>query len=253
MRLIKISLSILILFLFGPHSAWPQTWDLAKDWGDSMNPNGVWSYELRPVEKAASDGQTVTTQSGDITLQEVNVQARIQNLLPKHTNIWFGPASPDFADGPQPAWHEEDGKAHGICKSVGVSNLDFPEGRVGGHSPFLIRWTAPHNAAVQISGGIWMLRDNKRLLGFSIGKFTIESGETTTILEETPIPYPNAGFTSHNPFTFSHAAKTRYAYNDSMLKKVVLQKGDSIWVLINGRSSHGDDFAGLDLIISEIK
>lgn len=67
----------------------------------------------------------------------------------------------DFELGPQPAWANtaEAIPVPGWAKSVGKSKYDIPAGRVFCHTPAIVRWTSPITGSIQVSGGLWSVRD----------------------------------------------------------------------------------------------
>ncbi|MHB9038461.1 MAG: carboxypeptidase regulatory-like domain-containing protein [Armatimonadota bacterium] len=105
-------------------------WDSKTDWSDTPNPNGVWSYGGR-----LSDGSF--------------------DLLSIQQSAWLaatlGVNQPAWADGPDttPGW----------CRSNGTSGMDFPAGRIGCHGPAIARWISNFSGTVEVSGGLWLMRD----------------------------------------------------------------------------------------------
>jgi hypothetical protein len=118
--------------------------DLAVDWSDVANPNGVWSYNHG------------------------------SNPITTHQSVY---APHDFQV-PQPAWAAAPGgigHTPSWYKSVGLVSIDptydIPVGRVGGHAsdgasfnldPANITWTSPLNGVVTVSGGAWMGKNQGR-------------------------------------------------------------------------------------------
>ena len=48
---------------------------------------------------------------------------------------------------------------YGWAKSIGKSKYNIPCGRVFCHTPAMVRWTSPITGNVQISGGVWAVRN----------------------------------------------------------------------------------------------
>ena len=108
-----------------------RSYDLAGDFSDLNNPNGAWSYR-----DAAG------------------------NLIPASVAGWL----PDQLGLEQPAWADSEQFAPGWALSNGGSlvgphpEYDWPVDTVMSHGPSLVRWKAPGDGNVTISGGAWLLR-----------------------------------------------------------------------------------------------
>lgn len=124
-----------------------QVWDLAEDWSDTRNPNGVWSYNAAP-------GVPLTSHHADWD----------------PTREGFGGAQPAWAavqvpaGGHVPAWLRSVGTPPGS-----VHDFDLPVGRVGVHgsevlsltnepTPTEATWTSPIDGFIEIEGDAWLMR-----------------------------------------------------------------------------------------------
>src|SRR5206468_1087262 len=116
--------------------AQPVVYNLANDWSDTANPNGVWSYNAAP-------GMPLTN--------------HFDNYVP-------GQPAWAYAVAPNP------GHIPVFYKAVAAAQApdDLPQGRVDVHnndpssspsglanSPAGFAWTAPAAGAIQITGGMW--------------------------------------------------------------------------------------------------
>jgi hypothetical protein len=109
-------------------------YDLAADWSDASNPNGVWSYDGSP-------GTPIATHVAD-----------------------WDPGSSAFLAA-QPAWAAaalpSAGHVPMWLKSVGsgVAGVDLPAGTVGMHGSESaaagVTWTSPGDGTVDVSGATW--------------------------------------------------------------------------------------------------
>ncbi len=119
-----------------------QTWDLARDWSDAHNPNGVWSYDH-------GDGP---------------ITNHVDCIEPSE----FPTCQPAWATCPSgsscvPYWF----------KTVGASVHDLPVGHVGMHGskdPDEARavWTSPINGVVTVKGDVWLARDIDRSMHWTL-------------------------------------------------------------------------------------
>ena len=114
------------------------TYDLAADWSDAINPNGVWSYNSAP-------GQLITNHVAD-----------------------WNPTGSGIFGSPQPAWAEsswpnENHVPMWFKRMSDTSTLDVPIGYVGMHGTEAddphqwvgAAWTSPGKGTVDITGGVW--------------------------------------------------------------------------------------------------
>jgi formylglycine-generating enzyme required for sulfatase activity len=160
------------------------SWDLAADWSDSVNPNGVWSYNATP-------GVPIANHTADFDVF-------------------------DDWDLPQPAWQNVPTPGNGHTpvwlKIVSGPTLpltnplpDVPIGTVGGHIsgpsslvdlPANFTWTSPIDGTVQIEGGVWLAIDvNGRSMDWSlrVNDVAVTGGNLS----------PGDPYDSTNPFDFN--------------------------------------------------
>src|SRR4029079_14552480 len=127
----RSALSLLLSALLGPVS-FAQTYDLRVDWSDTSNPNGVWAYRQGTSPLPAG------TWSFDFSAQPA----------------WTG------ANGaPLPVWLRAQSNA-GLDVQVGdivTHTTDQSSGGSNGASN--VTWTSPAGGTIDISGGVWMIRD----------------------------------------------------------------------------------------------
>jgi hypothetical protein len=115
------------------------TYDLASDFSDTDNPNGVWSFD-----------------QGTTPLPFRNAPTDSNALNGAAENGYFGVAS-DFSTAPFILQATEDGSS-----ATGYSDDDFVTGDVlvhstspGGGAPVFIDWTAPSAGTITFSGQVW--------------------------------------------------------------------------------------------------
>jgi len=153
--------------------------DLAADWSDTTNPNGVWSYNKR-------SGTPFTNHVDDWDAAHLN---------------WFDTAQPAWADAiPQQAGHVPLWMKIASENNVGA---DWPIGSVVMHGvegpqPAVwpgVTWTSPIDGMIQISGGVWMSGVSERSMLWQIVR-DAEMKTEGTIAGSTP-------YSSSTPFDFA--------------------------------------------------
>jgi hypothetical protein len=163
MRKLHFSIIIAVMFLL---VSWVDlsgatTYDLASDWSDSLNPNGVWSYN---------------DASGPMPHHSASV-----------------PVDPFTT--PQPGWDRS--ISPGVWfKSVGgpaPHGFDFQVGDVITHigyetaSPFSsILWTSPVDGFASITGDVWHIRNNGRFTFWQLLINNVPSGASGTVGSDLP-------------------------------------------------------------------
>jgi hypothetical protein len=237
--------SLFVLAAFGSGVARAESRNLAESWNDAGNPNGPWSFEM-PGERRDGPQRVVTTQSGDVEVKESPFRERGPRL-DVHSNS--SELRDTAFDRSQSAWTIGGKPNVGIFLSSGLHRFDLPKGRVGGHSPFLVRWTAPRELTVSLSGGVWMPSDQGRILRVSIG-VTRNLDASQVLIDSQVIPDGAAGFNSANPFAFSQIAKVVYR-SDRLLREISLKRGDSLAFAVDATQGQ-DHFVGIDLEIDEV-
>ena len=115
--------------------------------------------------------------------------------------------------------------------------LDFPEGRCGGHAPTGVLWTAPDNLTVDIVGAAWKMRNssNASVTIWVKGK---------RVLDRFYVPHWGETCNSKKPYLPSRMLESR-GESSSALKNIALRKGQAIVIEIGD-----NDYLGLDLTIS---
>ncbi len=114
--------------------------------------------------------------------------------------------------------------------------LDFPEGRCGGHAPTGVSWTAPEDVTVDVALDAWKLRNNANTY------ITVwVNGEKR--LDKMLIPAQGATCNSAVPYTLSQMLEDSGG-KAGILDGIHLKSGETIIVEIGG-----NDYAGLDLSI----
>jgi hypothetical protein len=112
-----------------------RVYDSGADFSDFNNPNGAWSYR---------DG-------GGALLED-----RVEEWLPNDLGI------------EHPAWAVSEQFPPGWALSNGASlagphpEYDWPVDTIMSHGPSVLRWKAPGDGNVTISGGVWLLRSFDR-------------------------------------------------------------------------------------------
>ena len=92
---------------------------------------------------------------------------------PSRPTLTPTPAWLEWELGRQPAWANTASAipVPGWAKSVGQSKYDIPAGRVFCHTPATVRWTSPITGNIQISGGLWAVRNlEKRVQRWQLRK-----------------------------------------------------------------------------------
>jgi hypothetical protein len=174
----RITLALGALFLLGMSSeaAGELIWNLAADWSDTNNPNGVWSYNHGTLP--------ISTHHGDWPHFAFVQPAWSEQPFPAfgHIPAWF--KATGTPGGPFD-WQSGDVIVHGSDPFSGPRPND----------PANVTWTSPIAGLVEISGRTWLGRDVGRSADWSIylnGTLLTKGSLTSTD------PYDSA-----NPFDFS--------------------------------------------------
>jgi len=138
MRIFLLSITLVALPIAFPGSGITQVWDLATDWSNDFNPNGVWSYN-------GSTDTPITTYQSDWN--------------PSNSAI-FGSAQPAWAATPYPQNDHVPMLFKRVCD---VSSIDIPVGKIGMHGNEWndpdqwvgVVWTSPITGTINVSGGVW--------------------------------------------------------------------------------------------------
>ena len=246
-----IGATILIALATPSHG---ETWDLARDWNQQKNPSGVWSYEAPGAARGEGEVTVVATQSGEVRIESSWGHGAVDSRPLHHaTDDWTDPGNRiEFPRGTQPVWQlGRDVSVPMLFLSAGTCAHDVPQGRVGGHSPLVVRWTAPRDTTIDIAGGAWFPRELKRRIEITLGKTTSDGSIAELFFYDIPLAGRNSSFDSSRPLSFAHAAKFRTeARLHDTLQGVKVNKGDSIWLLLSSKGTH-DDFVGIDFSIKK--
>jgi len=211
--------------LFGNTAMAAPDWDLATDWSDTQNPNGVWLLR-------GNGGAPFTTNVPD-----------------------YDPDSNDDFTGPQPAWADAPynpnffvpGHVPMWFKSLGLTggttfNLDAPAGRAGMHStgvgsngPGGVEWTSPVSGDVTITGGTWLMRQ-RNPVNWSLTLNGVSFTGGTLLGDGT--------YTSSNIFNYADGSGGLGA----LTVPVVI--GDKINLVLSEPFGYGGEFVGVDLSIT---
>jgi hypothetical protein len=169
--MLRFSLAVGCLFsALVTFSASAVTYDLASDWSDTSNPNGVWQYRAgnAPISTHFS-----TFGPGDVTSFNAAQPA------------WVGAAS---GHNSIPAWFKSSGAiVYEPSTTTPDPTYDAPAGRIITHtndpdtgndvSASNVLWTSPVSGIATISGDTWMARKS---LGRSNDWYLIINGTTVT-------------------------------------------------------------------------
>jgi len=216
--LLTISLGVPLAWGVDPRLSVAGIYDLANDWSDMTNPNGVWSYNQSP-------GIPITSHQSD-----------------------WDPPRDVFTDS-QPAWANASYPSLGHvpmwAKVVSESQpgFDFAIGRVVMHGSERgnevfpgVTWTSPIDGQVEISGGVWLARKTLgRKMDWNIlhNRVVITSGSLTS----TDL------FTSDNPFDLADGSGGASAL------VLPVSVGDIITLELFNTSGYAE-FVGVDLTIT---
>ena len=186
----------------------PEVVTVADEWSDASNPTGAWSYR---------DGGG--------------------NLISGRSSSWL----PTILASDQSAWtNAGDSGVPGWCRSVGeVAGLDFPVGSVGGYGPAELRWTAPSEGVVTISGGVWLVRDSA-----TDQRWEIHAGDT--LISSGVVQAGDATASSSSPAAFEDGSGGAAA-----LSRVV-EAGDTIHFSAEPEGNFTQTLVGFDVGVSFI-
>jgi hypothetical protein len=191
------------------------TYDLAADWSDADNPNGVWTY--REGTDALPSVADWTPLTSPVVQPAWAPSTAGGNFLP----AWFKSTANHPAD------------LDILVGDVVVHSTDAFNGQSSGVANVI--WTSPINGVIDISGAVWITRDIGRgntwtllLNGVSLTSGTIFSGD----------PFNRA-----DPFDFATGSG-----GPAVLNEIEVSPGDVIELRIEKTSTFGD-FVGINLTI----
>lgn len=223
----SLSPLLLLVFVLFSTSSRAATYDIAADWSDVSNPNDAWAYGF---------------------LSNVGAFTSFPLHVPSYINV--GP--PGFS-GQQPAWTRcantgNNGCPEGLARSTGIALLDFPLGRVGGHTPLTgwlaVQWTAPSDGVIDIWGDTWMFADFQ---GRRLVTSLLLNG--APIFESILIPTQAQGTSSASPYTFAQAV-TDSGGSPSALLGIAIHGGDTLTWAATKAPNSVEWFAGIDMTVN---
>jgi hypothetical protein len=192
-------------------------YDLADDWSDAANPNGVWSYregELAlPHVSSWEPGAFTGDQPG---------WAR-SGISTSRIPFWFkSSATPTF---PSTDWQPGDVVVHSRDDANGV-----------GTGEANVVWTSPVAARVDVTGSAWMARDIGRSNAWSLWhNGTLLTGGTVS---------SGDAYSRASPFDFAAGSGGAAA-----LSQIDVSPGDQLVVRLERTSQYGD-FVGVNLTVT---
>lgn len=134
----KIIFTLMMMSGLVVSSALGTMWDIQADWSDISNPTGAWSYG----HGGAVNDPIGTLGHGDFHLLATHV------ATDQH-----------FAGQPGWGWVPCVSKATDPGIATPSTGMDIDPGDVYGHGPFMVRWTAPSDMTIELSGEAWRLRN----------------------------------------------------------------------------------------------
>jgi len=201
-----------------------QTWSLADDWSDVINPSGQFTVG---VENSAGVFAPFT----------FNTSTAGPNL-----NLnYLGSGSPAWV--PNAAGYTS---APGLFESDGPTALDTPDGTIGGKTPssvqgngYIVRWTAPASGPYHIDASLWNLVDSGSFNRFEIRHVRNAGGTpTTAILRQGGVMLPSQGIDSTD--------KLRVA-----VPSLLIAGGDYIDLFVARSDGFNGEFVGMDFTIGQ--
>ncbi len=131
------------------------------------------------------------------------------------------------------------------------STLDFPVGSCGGFTSTGVRWTAPENMVVNITGGAWRARAGRQGLIFSmwvknepvIKNILIYGTSKSTYTFSRMIADQKSGITGEYDFV---ELVSQQGQDETFLKDISFEKGDEVYIKVEG-----GNFVGLNLSIGK--
>jgi len=201
------------------------TWNLQADWSNAVDPNGAWSYRdvsgnlftLFQANTAATSPfwNTVAAVSGVGGTRWTSDTAGAAGVSQMSNPAWTNPESP-FGTG-----------------------VDWPVSAIGGVA-YDIRWTAPSDLIISVSGDVWKMRNDPP------GRLGPDQQTLTFELNGGSPQFTNIPVTSRaqSPYTFATA------YGSAFLQNILVIKGTTLDFIVQGMDiNNPSDFIGMDLNI----
>ncbi|MBI4585222.1 MAG: DUF1553 domain-containing protein [Planctomycetes bacterium] len=207
-----------------------EVFDLAADFSDGNNPNGVWSYER------ADAAGLLSTHMGNFVLGEK-----------------------DFPNRNQPGWQASNtafvpGLAKALDPLANGTSHDLPKGCIFGHGPLLIRWQAPKDGVIDILGSAWMPRDINRPMTLNLVQLAGAGHKPTVFFDNVALPERDAdgngieeGPNSSRPYSFAQAMAADGRSAGDLLGFSV-KVGDELCL-----SAPNGDFVGLNFTVAYVE
>jgi hypothetical protein len=123
-----------------------------------LESNGTFGYSTIFNSIAPRGGATLRT---PVLALSVGGKTWASGGPPTKPTLQSVPTWLPFELGAQPAWANTASAipVPGWARSIGASKYDIPAGRVFCHTPAVVRWTSPIDGTIQISGGLWAVRN----------------------------------------------------------------------------------------------
>ena len=182
----------------------------------------------KPFLALAVDGRTWA-------LAGLPKSSALRHTVPWHPDC-MGTNQPGWVELPTPGW--PDGTSYpGWAKSTGKSPFDLPAGRVAALTPTILRWTSPIRGEIQVSGGIWQVRNSGQAQTWALRKTYADP------MAEGKLSW---GPTSASPQPFRRGSQGEVPL------RLSVQKGDWIELRLEQAAGKGRDYVGVDLKIAAI-
>ncbi len=197
-------------------------YDVADDWSDIQNPNGVWTY-------AGDSGALLTINQTDWDPGNIFFSSQQQAWAdaifptPGHVPMWFRTSGPSALDVTGVGMHGSEG---GNVAWVGVV------------------WTSPTDGTINIDGGVW--HAFKAIDSFG-SDHRVRNSDWRLRLNNTVLASGNVsgtdGFSSASPFAFSAGS------NGTSLSDIPIVAGDDLVLEFISPTSFAT-FIGIDFVVT---
>lgn len=222
-----LNTAFILTCVFSSNAVAALSWNLAADWSDAQNPNGVWTLR-------GNGGVAFTKNVPD-----------------------YDPDSNDNFTGPQPAWADAayepgvfvPGHVPMWFKSLGLTvgttfNLDAPAGRTGMHStgvgsvgPGGVEWTSPITGEIAIAGDTWLMRQ-RNTVNWS--------------LDLNGVPFTGGTLVGDGTYTSGHTFDFGAGSGGSGALLLPVSVGDKLDLVLFNPPGVGGEFVGVDFAIRQL-
>lgn len=222
MKSLLLTIVCLVPFLSSNCDAESVVYDVAANWSDTQNPNGVWTY-------TGNDGVILTANQADWDPGAVffsGQRAWADSTLPKPGQVpmWLKSSEPSALDLPGVGMHGSEGTE---VAWVGIV------------------WCSPVTGKISITGGVWQAL-NTEDDGLR-GNHRVRNSDWRLRLNNTTLASGNIsgtdGYSSVFPFTFSSGAGER------QLSGIRVTAGDTVVLEFISPTSFST-FNGIELVIT---